>query len=182
MPLSAVSSTITFGRWSTRLLCEKLGVLSSTLSCVLAIAEIAPQSALQVLPDTLILWSSFGQQREWSCLTHAKEPLLEGHLGFIDSKNCPYRASTNTEKQNAFHNGWLHSVLVTGSLCYWVNGTPILAESSKTLDGYCVVADSAFTISKGMFLQMFTLLKDGGLPRASPACPPAMAARSNAIT
>ncbi|RKO89416.1 hypothetical protein BDK51DRAFT_40416 [Blyttiomyces helicus] len=58
-------------------LCVTFGVPLSTLHCVLANAEMAPQSALKVLPDAQIRWPSFEQQREWACLTHAEEPLLE---------------------------------------------------------------------------------------------------------
>ncbi|RKO92524.1 hypothetical protein BDK51DRAFT_32704 [Blyttiomyces helicus] len=56
------------------------------------------------------------------------------------------------------------------------------SDPSKTLDGYGVVADSAFPVSKGIFSRIFTLLKDGDLTRASPVYRPALVARSNVIT
>jgi hypothetical protein len=91
------------------------------------------------------------------------------------------------EIQNAYYNGWLHCTLVTGVLCFGVDGTIIWAkhncpgswndsENSRelrdllkdrtiTMDGYGIVADSAFPVSGEMKDRITTPLKNGDLER-----------------
>ncbi|EGZ08177.1 hypothetical protein PHYSODRAFT_526823, partial [Phytophthora sojae] len=100
--------------------------------------------------------------------------------------------------------GWLHSVKVTGVLCYGFDGTLIwgkhnfpgswndgemsrqlqrrLADPSKTIEGGYCATDSAFPVSDTCRKRIVTPLKDGDLERASPECRAGLLAMSAAIT
>ncbi|ETL37704.1 hypothetical protein L916_10651 [Phytophthora nicotianae] len=117
------------------------------------------------------------QQRQWSRQVQAKEPLLEGVWGFVDGKNYRVQSPTDAYLQNAHYN-----VLVTGTLCYGVDGTLVwgrhnlpgswndgetsrqlqlrLADPLWTVEGCGVVADSAFPVSRALFGRIRTPLKD----------------------
>ncbi|RKO91017.1 hypothetical protein BDK51DRAFT_28305 [Blyttiomyces helicus] len=161
-PFLAVSSTITVGgQWSTRLCARCRRPHLHCARCCLT-----PRFAGHHLSNCDSGPASPPQ----------KDPLLQGPWGFINSKNYWFRAQTNAEKKNAMYNDWgKHK-------CPGLEEWRDEADPSKTLDGYGVVADSAFPVSKGMFLPIFTPLEDGDLLRASPACRPALVALNNAIT
>ena len=137
-------------------------------------------------------------QKKWGDILHRKANLLckllcafvteiYNRFGFIDGKNYSVKTPTNADLQNAYYNGWLHATLVTGVLCFGVDGTIIwakhncpgswndsensrefkdlLKDPAMTLDGYGVVADSAFPVSKAMKDRIITPLKIGDLER-----------------
>ncbi|ETP42142.1 hypothetical protein F442_10926 [Phytophthora nicotianae P10297] len=150
----------------------------------------ALDAALSELLDAQVRFPSKQQQRQWSRQVQAKEPLLEGMWGFVDGKNYRVQSPTDAYLQNAHYNGWLHSVLVTGTLCYGVDGTLCygvdgtlvwgrhnlpgswndgetsrqlqlrLADPLWTVEGCGVVADSAFPVSRALFGRIRTPLKD----------------------
>ncbi|EGZ10919.1 hypothetical protein PHYSODRAFT_520250, partial [Phytophthora sojae] len=100
--------------------------------------------------------------------------------------------------------GWLHSTLVTGTLCYGVDGTLAwgrhncpgswndretsrqlqekLANPDFTVPGTGVATDSAFPVAREAIGKIFTPLKDGDVERASADCRLVMLALHNAIT
>ncbi|ETL47631.1 hypothetical protein L916_02638, partial [Phytophthora nicotianae] len=115
-------------------------------------------------------------QRALSKLVSLKQPLLTHTWGFLDGKNCRLRTKGyvqspfDTDLQNANYNGWLHSVFVTGTLCFaddglnvwakhncpgsWNDGDTSLAFHQKLADPvlnpvshYCIEADSAFPVA-----------------------------------
>ncbi|KUF99515.1 Crossover junction endonuclease [Phytophthora nicotianae] len=125
-------------------------------------------------------------------------------MGFVDGKNYRVQEPSDVDLQNAHYNGWLHSVLITGTLCYGCDGTLIwaklncpgswndgemsfalqekLADVRITVPGTGVAADTAFPASKGTRGRIVTPLKDGDLERAPERCRLGMLAMSNAIT
>lgn len=93
---------------------------------------------------------------------------------------------TKADVQNAYYSGWLHSVLVTGVLCFGADGAIVFAKHNcpgswndgdtcmefllSLLDkDLCpdqlmgVVSDSAFPCSKEVHGRIMTPLKDGEL-------------------
>ncbi|RKO93454.1 hypothetical protein BDK51DRAFT_37286 [Blyttiomyces helicus] len=190
------------GTMENKTLCKIFGVPPSTVRHALANTEIVLQSALKVLPDAQIHWSSFEQQAptkavEQNAMYKSETPRGRHEVGNTLMVSLPLSLVP-------LFTGWLHLVLVTGTLCFGVDGTLVwskhncrglwnkgemsrvlqhcLADPTKTLDGYGAVADCAFPVFIGMFSLIFTPPKDGFLERASPACRPALVARSNAIT
>jgi hypothetical protein len=169
----------------------------SSLSRTLQQAESALFDALHEYDLARIQWPSCTEQKEWGNIIHRKANLLciifmilttqDNRFGFVDGKNYSVESPTDVDKQNAFYNGWLHSTLVTGVLCFGANGTIIWAkhncpgswndsENSRelrrnlkddtiTLDGYGVVADSAFPVGAEMHDRIITPMKQGDLQR-----------------
>ena len=43
----------------------------------------------------------------------------------MDGKNYRVQEPSNVDLQNAMYNGWLHTVFLTGVLCFGVDGTII---------------------------------------------------------
>ncbi|KAJ3060415.1 hypothetical protein HDU98_003607, partial [Podochytrium sp. JEL0797] len=162
-------------------LCREFALPPATFYRLLHNAEAALNLALKSLKDAQIRWPSFDEQREWAELLRLKEPLLLCKFGFVDGKNYHVMAPANTDLQNAMYNGWLHAVLVTGVLCFGVDGCIIwmkhncpgswndgemsrdfrtrLLDPRKTLQQYGVTADSAFPASAEMFGKIVTPLK-----------------------
>ncbi|KAE9247391.1 hypothetical protein PF004_g4351 [Phytophthora fragariae] len=108
--------------WPRRI-SELFGIPPATLSRVLHKAEIALDKALQEIPDAQVRYPSKHQQRQWARRVQEKEPLLDGVWGFVDGKNYRVQSPANADLRNAHYNGWLHTVLVTGTLCYGMDGT-----------------------------------------------------------
>jgi len=54
--------------------------------------------------------------------------MVQRKWGFIDGKNYRVQEPTNSDIQNAYYNGWLHCVLVTGTMCFGVDGTIVWAR------------------------------------------------------
>ncbi|OWZ01523.1 hypothetical protein PHMEG_00027068 [Phytophthora megakarya] len=185
-------------------LCELFGVPPATLSRTMQDAEKALQAALRDIPEATVEWPSKEMQAEWADQVTQKENLLKGCFCVADGKNYPVQAPTHSDLQNAYYNGWLHSVKVTGVLCYGFDGTLIwgkhnfpgswndgemsrqlqrvLADPVKTMDKGCCATDSAFPVSASSRMRMITPLKDGDLERASPECRLGLLAMSAAIT
>ncbi|EGZ10212.1 hypothetical protein PHYSODRAFT_522767 [Phytophthora sojae] len=185
-------------------LCEIFGSPPATLSSVLARAEIALELALNELPDAAVRYPTKQTQVAWAAAVKAREPLVEGVWGFVDGKNYRVQEPSGVDLQNAHYNGWLHSVLVTGTLCYGCDGTLVwakhnypgswndgeisfalqekLADPDMTVQGTGVAADTAFPVSKGMRGRIITPIKDGDLERAPAKCRLGVLAMSNAIT
>ncbi|EGZ05945.1 hypothetical protein PHYSODRAFT_533481, partial [Phytophthora sojae] len=100
--------------------------------------------------------------------------------------------------------GWLHSTLVTGTLCYGVDGALVwgrhnclstwnggetsrqlqekLADLYFTVPGIGVAADSAFPVAREAIVKIVAPLKDGDVDQASAGCRLEMIALHNAIT
>lgn len=179
------------------------GLPPAVLSRVLHRAEPALLAALKEIPDAAIKWPTKDQQREWAKLVAKKNPLVQGRWGFIDGKNYHVQKPTDIDCQNAMYNGWLHATLVTGTLCYGVDGTIVWArhnfpgswndsDTSKqfqekllnediSLQDHGVLSDSAFPVSGAMFGKILTPLKEGDLERAHPSARRALIALSDAI-
>jgi hypothetical protein len=112
---------------------------------------------------------------------------------------------SSADLQNAIYNGWLHSVFVTGTLCFaadgciiwnkhncpgsWNDSDTSLGFRLKLLDpAVCpdqrmnVVSDSAFPCSTTMTGRILTPLKDGDLERILPSLRSSARTLHNAIT
>jgi hypothetical protein len=166
--------------------------------------EIALYRALQDLPDAQVRWPSLALQKRWSGFITEKEPLVKHKFGFIDGKNYRVQRPGKDDLQNAYYNGWLHCVLVTGTLCFGVDGTIIWgninnpgswndAETSREFvekllsTEFCpdqtmgVVSDSAFPVSEALYTRIETPLKMGDLEKLPIEQQFIAMAKSNAI-
>ena len=197
--LSYYSDTIGYKNLS-QLFC----VPPATLSRVINKAELALESTLDDEPMSRIVWPSLRDQSLWAQKVEKKSPLVKGRWGFIDGKNYRVQAPYDHELQNAYYNGWLHSVFVTGAICFGVDGTIVWfrhncpgswndGETSKqfqsrlcrddlNLEGHGVLSDSAFPVSGDLFGKIVTPLKDGDLERSEVGTRAMLAALSSAIT
>ncbi|KAI9913212.1 hypothetical protein PsorP6_005910 [Peronosclerospora sorghi] len=123
-----------------------------------------------------------------SRLVETREPLVTKNFGFIDGKNYQVQQPSRAKVQNAYYNGWLHSVLVTGTLAFgvggcifwmkhncpgsWNDGEPSrefrqkLCDPFFTLKEHGVLSDSVFPVSGAMRGKIVTPLKRGDLERA----------------
>ncbi|POM58770.1 Hypothetical protein PHPALM_36539 [Phytophthora palmivora] len=152
-----------------------------------------------------ILWPSPTRQNELAKMVEAREPLLKHRFGFIDGKNVSVQQPSIADLQNVMYNGWLHSVFVTGTICFaadacivwckhncpgpWNDSDTSLGFRTKLLDPvYCpdsrknVVSDSAFPCSTMMVGRILTSLKDGDLERLLASVRRAARTLHNAIT
>ena len=176
----------------------------ATLSRVINKAELALESALDDEPMSRIVWPSLRDQSLWAQKVEKKNPLVKGRRGFVDGKNYRVQTPYDHELQNAYYNGWLHSVFVTGAICFGVDGTIVWfrhncpgswndGETSKqfqnklcrddlNLEGHGVLSDSAFPVSGDLFGKIVTPLKDGDLERSEVGTRAMLAALSSAIT
>ncbi|ETN16130.1 hypothetical protein PPTG_06346 [Phytophthora nicotianae INRA-310] len=186
-------------------LCMLFGVPPSTLARTLKREEEALSKALINFRPTRILWPSPTRQVELAKLIQEREPLLEYTFGFTDGKNFKVQQPSNADLQNAMYNGWLHSVFVTGTICFaadgciiwckhncpgsWNDSDTSLGFRNRLLDPkYCpdprknVVSDSAFPCSTEMTGRILTPLKDGDLERLTPSVRSSARTLYNAIT
>jgi hypothetical protein len=169
-------------------LCELFGSPPATTSRTLAKAEEALERTLENMQDAAIRWPTATEQMEWAALVQAREPIIAKKFGFIDGKNYKVQEPTDSDLQNALYNGWLHSVLITGTLAFgadgcifwmkhncpgsWNNGKTSrgfrakLLDPRMTLEDHGVLADSAFPVSGEMKGRIVTPLKLGDLERA----------------
>ncbi|KAE8997316.1 hypothetical protein PR001_g19621 [Phytophthora rubi] len=69
-----------------------------------------------------ISWPSPSRQTQLAKLVEVREPLLKHTFGFIDGKNFRVQQPSSADLQNAMYNGWLHSVFVTGTICFAADG------------------------------------------------------------
>ncbi|KUF80616.1 hypothetical protein AM588_10005289 [Phytophthora nicotianae] len=136
---------------------------------------------------------------------HAREPLLDNIFGFVDGKNYRVMQPSRADIQNAYYNGWLHAVFVTGTICFGADGCILWAKHNcpgswndsdtslelreKLLDtrlcpdqSLGVVSDSAFPSSAAMRGRILTPLKDGDLDRLLPSVRSSARRLNNAIT
>jgi hypothetical protein len=166
-------------------LCQLYGLPPSTLSELLQRGEKALLDTLSQMKEASIKWPNLEQQRHWGELVQHKNELVEGRWGFIDGKNYRVQSPSNSDLQNAMYNGWLHSTLITGTICFGVDGTIVWAkhnfpgswndgETSRpfqlklcrddiNLPGHGVLSDSAFPVCGDMFGRIVTPLKDGDI-------------------
>ncbi|TPX78709.1 hypothetical protein CcCBS67573_g00088 [Chytriomyces confervae] len=185
-------------------LCMQFNIPPTTLLRTISNAEIALEKTLKNISDAHIRWPTKSEQRTWAGAIEAKEPLVRNKFGFIDGKNYPVQEPSIVDRQNALYNGWLHSVLITGVLCFGADGCIIwmkhncpgswndgqmsrqfrekLLDEKKTLQDYGVTADSAFPSNATMFNRIVTPLKEGDLERAPAATRSALSRMSAAIT
>ncbi|KAG9413244.1 hypothetical protein AC1031_016262 [Aphanomyces cochlioides] len=180
------------------------GVAPSTFCRVLKNAEIALARALMKMRDADVRWPSKETQMLWASKTNAREPLVDGVFGFVDGKNFRVQTPSKRDLQNAQYNGWLHCVLVTGVLCFGLDGTPIwgrhncpgswndgevsrrlqelLSDPTKVGTGMKLAADSAFPVSGRCAGRIVSPIKEGDLNRQPDNCRYAMQVMSDCIT
>lgn len=180
------------------------GVPRATASKTLLKAELALNKSLQRLTLAKIKWPSKAEQRAYAARIEAKYPNIKGRFGFVDGKNFRVQEPSDTDTQNALYNGWLHSVLITGVLCFSVDGLIIWAkhncvgswndgDMSRELqekllcadlceEDHGIVADTAFPVSKGLRGKIISPLKENELERAHPLAQAALLSLSNSIT
>jgi hypothetical protein len=183
------------------------GIGMAVLSRTLKLAEACLNVTLRHMVDARICWPSKELQKDWARRVNEKYNLVTGRFCFIDGKNLKVQNPTSSDLQNAMYNGWLHAVLVTGCLCFGVDGTIIWAKHNcpgswndgevsrqfqeKLLDDNLVeedhgaLSDSAFPVGKLMFGKIMTPLKEGDLERAmeiNRETVPALIALSGQIT
>jgi hypothetical protein len=192
------------GTMEMKSICEIFNIPPSTCSRIITNAEIVLRIALRQINSAAVRWPSFEEQRTWAMSMTSREPLIHNKFGFVDGKNYRVQEPSDRNSQNSFYNGWLHSVFITGTFCFGVDGTiiwgrhnspgswndgetsrelrEILLNPAMTLQNYGIVADSAFPVSNAMHNRIVTPLKKGDLERAPARCRPAMMALSNAIT
>ncbi|KAG3112404.1 hypothetical protein PI125_g8240 [Phytophthora idaei] len=129
---------------------------------------------------------------ELANLVEAREPLLKHTFGFIDGKNLRVQQASNSDLQIAMYNGWLHTVFLTGTICFeadgciiwckhncpgsWNDSDTSLGFRNKLLDpAFCpdtrmnVVSDSAFPCSSAVAGRILMPLKDGVLESILPS-------------
>ena len=187
-----------------KLLCTTFDAGPSIMSRTIQKAELEIFQITKKFKNCRIQWPSFDQQAAWASLVSKKEPEILGRFGFIDGKNYPVADPSDIDLQNAMHNGWLMSTLITGTLCFGVDGCIIwgkhnfcgswndadtskscqekLADPTKTLNGHGLLADSAFPVRDNLFGRIMTPLKDGDIMRAHPKCHAILLRRSSSIT
>ncbi|KAE9037234.1 hypothetical protein PR003_g6695 [Phytophthora rubi] len=193
------------GSMENSTLCMLFGVPPATLARTLRKAEKALSQALEGFAPARISFPSPTQQVRLAKLVEAREPLLQHTFGFIDGKNLRVMQPSNADLQNAMYNGWLHSVFVTGTICFaadgciiwckhncpgsWNDSDTSLGFRMKLLDpAVCpdprmnVVSDSAFPCSTEMTGRILTPLKDGDIDRIVPSLRSSARTLHNAIT
>lgn len=185
-------------------ICQTFAIPPSTLSRYLSQAESALEVILPHIEDAQIRWPTIAEQRRFAELLEAKEPLVVRKFGFVDGKNFRVKQPSDVELQNAQYNGWLHSVLVTGTLLFgpdgcilWVRhnapGSWNDSETSATLmeklldesitdQDLGIVSDTAFVCSNQMANRVVSPLKEEEIERFPPAQRAAAATISSAIT
>ncbi|KAI9916134.1 hypothetical protein PsorP6_018002 [Peronosclerospora sorghi] len=169
-------------------LCSVFLIPPDTASRCLAKAEEALSLALDSVADAEVCWPTAREQVEWGRMVENREPLVTKKFGFIDGKNYQVHQPSRAEVQNAYYNGWLHSVLVTGTLdfgvdccIFWMKHNcqgswndretrwefrQKLCDPFFTLKKHGVLSDSAFPVSGVMSGKIVTPLKWGDLERA----------------
>ena len=180
------------------------GISPGTLSRTLLKAEIALLSALNSMPEAKVEWPSLNDQIRMGLAVELKEPLIKGRWGFIDGKNYGVQEPSNCSIQNGMYNGWLHSVFVTGTVCFSADGLIVwaklnffgswndsdisrqfrekLSDDEKNVPGHGVLSDSAFPVAGDMFGRIMTPLKYGDLERSNRFARPALVRLSASIT
>ena len=163
------------------------GCSTAVVGRVIQKAEIALSKSLGEHPLAGIKWPKVNVMRQWAARVEAKYPLLKGKFGFVDGKNFRVQKPSDIDLQNAQYNGWLHATLITGVLCFGVDGCLIWgkhncvgswndADMSRELqdklmlvpDGLGIVSDTAFPASKELVGKICSPLKDGELEKAHP--------------
>ena len=167
-------------------ICLAFSIPPSTQSRTMRRAEFALHETLRQMKQAKIRWPSPEEMTRWAALVEAYEPLLKNVMGFIDGKNLRVQKPTNSDLQNAMYNGWLHATLITGVLCFGVDGTimwgrhncPGSWNDSEMSTGFrekltcprktplqmmAVLSDSAFPVSGDMQGRILTPLKDGDI-------------------
>jgi hypothetical protein len=180
------------------------GLRKNTASRLLIKAEKALCLALRHDPLGSVKWPSKDKQREWGLLVNNKFPLIHGRFGFVDGKNYKVKKPSKIDLQNAMYNGWLHATLVTGVLCFGVDGCLIWGKHNcvgswndgdmsrdlqeKLLNddiierNHGLVSDTAFPVGQHLIGKIITPLKEGDLDRANPRAQLALITLSNSIT
>ncbi|OWY97655.1 hypothetical protein PHMEG_00031767, partial [Phytophthora megakarya] len=194
-PGAGAHFVLNVGSLENSTMCMLFGPPPSTLSRTLRKAEKALTQALDGYKPARISWPSPSRQTKLAKLVEAQEPLLKHTFGFIDGKMfrqlfgyMHIQQPLNADLQNAMYNEWLHSVFVTGPICFasdgciiWCNhkcpgswnDSAILFEFRLELTDrrFCpdermnVVSVSAFPCSTAMTGRILTPLKNADLGR-----------------
>jgi hypothetical protein len=168
------------------------GIVPATISKVITRAEVALETALRRMYLARVRWPTFAQQALWAEKVQAKEPMVRGRWGFIDGKNYHVQEPSATDLQNAFYNGWLHTVFVTGTVAFGVDGCIVwmkhnivgswndgdnsrefqekIMDPTKNLPGHGVLSDSAFPVHRDMIGRIMTPPKEGEMDKLPPRC------------
>ncbi|KAI9908746.1 hypothetical protein PsorP6_003483 [Peronosclerospora sorghi] len=168
---SALAVTLQFyaSTSDTKHLCSTFGCPPATLLRMLRRAEEALEVAVSNLTDDEIRWPTAREQLRWASWIAEREPIVQRKFGFIDGKNFRVQEPSCAHTQNALYNGWLHSVLVTGTIAFGGDGREFrekLLDPTATLQHLGILADAAFPVIGRMFGRIVTPLKDGDLLRA----------------
>jgi hypothetical protein len=180
------------------------GVPLTTASRTLQKAEVALSFALREHPLASVKWPSREERVAYAQMIQLKYPTITGRFGFVDGKNFRVQEPADTDVQNALYNGWLHSPLITGVLCFSVAGLLIWSKHNcvgswndgdmsrelqeRLLHGdFCqedegIVADTAFPVGKALVGRIISPLKENELEKAHPDAQPALLHLSSSIT
>ncbi|KAE9203983.1 hypothetical protein PF004_g17978 [Phytophthora fragariae] len=183
-------------------LCMLFGAPPSTLLRTLRRAE---DALSRTLSNYAPARPSPARQTELAKLVEAREPLLKHTFGFIDWTNFKVQQPSSADLQNAMYNGWVHSVLVTRTICFAADGCIVWCRNncpgswndSDTTLGFRaklqgpvyfpntrmnVVSDSSFPCLTAMARRILTPLKDGDLERLWSSLKSSARTIHNAIT
>jgi hypothetical protein len=180
------------------------GVVKSVCSTILKKADDCLSAVLAVEPLARIVWPNKSTQNKWGKLVERKYPDVKGRFGFVDGKNFHVQKPSNIDHQNACYNGWLHATLITGVLCFGVDGTLIwgkhncvgswndgdisrelqwmLMDDNLLEHNHGIVSDTAFPVGKALVGRIVSPLKENELERADPRARPALLRLSSSIT
>ncbi|OQR97764.1 hypothetical protein ACHHYP_10059 [Achlya hypogyna] len=152
-----------------KLLCKSFAVAPSTLSRVLTNAEAALNKALRQMHDAAVRWPSQAVQQTWAAATQRREPRVKGVVGFVDGNNLRVQEPSNSELQNAPHNGKMQSVSRK-------------LQEKIAREGCKLCADTAFPVRGLVEGKIITPIKEGDIDRYHPACRLGVQALSDSIT
>lgn len=180
------------------------GLSQTSIARVLRKAEIALLSALKTMDEASIRWPTLEEQRLYAETVSNRHPYVQGRWGFVDGKDYHVSTPSSSDQQNAKYNGWLHTTLIAGILCFAADGTVCwgnhnvvgswndgeisrqlqdkLLDDDINLPNHGVVSDAAFPVSSALLNRIQTPLKEGELEKIPPAHRRDVQIRSDAIT
>jgi len=93
-------------------LCFTFGVTAEPASRALHEGLAALVVAMRGLGDARIKWPSEKEMAAFAAVVSEREPVLKGSFAMVDGLNMAVQEPTPRDLQNAYYNGWLHSVKV----------------------------------------------------------------------
>ena len=70
------------------------------------------------------LWPTHDEIEQFSLVIANREPLVDNAFGFVDGTKFYIDNPLDTEKQNAYYNGWLHKTAVSCVFLWTPDGKP----------------------------------------------------------